>query len=141
MVEERNVYYVQDEFPVLRLEEPPNNWEVDSDDGHEAAGEARGLPGLARATDVEQEMEGYLRVATPDIPTLFPRPARDLSCRPDVSAGDAAQRLDDYGAECLKLERAEAEYRARREEAKVWRRERNEDLRRVLEARARQNQE
>jgi hypothetical protein len=109
------------------LEEPPNNWEVDSNDGYEAAGEARGLPGLARAADVEQEMEGYLRVATPDIPTLFPRPAWDLSCRPDVSASDAAQRLDDYGAECLKLERAEAEYRARREEAKVWRRERNED--------------
>ncbi len=25
-MEERNVYYVQDELPVLRLEEPPNDW-------------------------------------------------------------------------------------------------------------------
>ncbi len=141
VVEERNVYYVQDELPVLRLEEPPNDWEVDSNDGYEAAGEARGLSGPARAADVEQEMEEYLRVATPDIPTLFPRPAWDLSCRPDASAGDAVQHLDDYGAECLRLEQAEAEYRARREQAKVWRREREEDLRRVLEARARQDQE
>jgi hypothetical protein len=139
--EERHVYYVQDEIPVLRLEEPLIDWEVDSNDGYEAAGEARGLPGPAQAADVEQEMEGYLRVATPKIPALFLRPVCDLSCKPDVSAGDAARRLEDYGAECLRLERAEAEYRARREEAKVWRRERNEDLRRVLEARALQDQE
>ncbi len=141
VVEERSVYYVQDELPVLRLEEPSNDWEVDSNDGYEAAGEARGPPGPAQAVDVEQEMEEYLRVATPDIPTLFLRPACDLSCKPDVSAGDAARRLENYGAECLRLERAEAEYRSRREEAKVWRRERNEDLRRVLEARARQDHE
>ncbi len=141
VAEERNMYYVEDEIPVLRLEEPPNDWEVDSNDGYEAAGEARGPPGPAQAVDVEQEMEEYLRVATPDIPTLFPRPACDLSCKPDVSAGDAARRLEDYGAECLRLERAEADYRARREEAKVWRRNRSEDLRRVLEARARQDQE
>jgi hypothetical protein len=139
--EERHVYYVPDEIPVIRLEEPPNDWEVDSNDGYEAAGEASGPPGTAQAVGVEQEMEEYLRVATPDIPALFPRPAWDLSCRPDVSAGDAAQRLDGYGAECLRLEQAEVEYRARREQAKVWRRERNEDLRRVLEARARQDQE
>ncbi len=139
--EERHIYYIKDEIPVLRLEEPFNNWEVDSNDGCEAAGEARGPPGPAQAADMEQEMEGYLRVATPDIPTLFPRPACDLSCKPDVSAGDVARRLEDYGAECLRLERAEAEYRARREEAKVWRRERNEDLRRVLEDRVQQDQE
>jgi hypothetical protein len=141
VAEERHIYYIQDEIPVLRLEEPSNDWEMDSNDGWEAAGEARGPPGSAQAVDMEQEMEEYLRVATPDIPTLFPRPACDLSCRPDVSAGDAAQRLDDYGAECLRLEQAEAEHRARRERAKVWRRERNEDLRRVLEARARQDRE
>jgi hypothetical protein len=140
-IEERNVYYAQYELPVLRLKEPPNDWEMNSNDGYEAAGEARGLSGPALAADVEQEMEEYLRVATPDIPTLFPRPAWDLSCRPDGSAGDAAQHLDDYGAECLKLERAEGEYRARKEQAKVWRCERDEDLRRVLEARARQDQE
>jgi hypothetical protein len=73
-VEERNVYYVQDELPVLRLEEPPNEWEVDSEDGDRAAGEARGPLGPARATDVEQEMEEYLRVATPDIHALFYSP-------------------------------------------------------------------
>ncbi len=139
VAEERHIYFVQGEIPVLRLEEPFNEWEVDSNDGCEAAGEARGPPGPAQAVDVEQEMEEYLRVATPDIPTLFPRPACDLSIRPDVSAGDAAQRLEDLGAECLRLEQAEAEYRARREQAKVWRRERDEDLRRVLEARARQD--
>jgi hypothetical protein len=122
VAEERNMYYVQDEIPVLRLEEPPNDWKVDSNDGYEAAGEARGPPGPAQAVDMEQEMEEYLRVATPDIPTLFPRPACDLSCRPYVSTGDAARRLEDYGAECLRLERAEADYRACREEAGVcWR--------------------
>jgi hypothetical protein len=114
---------------------------VDSNDGDEAAGEARGLSGPARAADVEQEMEGYLRVATPDIPALFPRPAWDLSCRPDASASDAARHLDDYGAEYLKQDQAEADYRARREQAKVWRRERDEDLRRELEARALQDLE
>ncbi len=41
-VEERNVYYVQDELPVLRLEEPPNEWEVESNDGDEAAGGGQG---------------------------------------------------------------------------------------------------
>jgi hypothetical protein len=108
-IEERNVYYVQDELPVLRLEEPPNDWEVDSNDGDEAAGEARGPSGPARATDMEQEMEEYLRVATPDIPALFPRPASDLSCRPDASAGDMARHMDDYGAEYLRQDQAEAE--------------------------------
>ncbi len=98
VAEERHINFVPDEIPVLRPEEPFNSWEVDSNDGCEAAGEARGQPGPAQAADVEQEMEGYLRVATPDIPTLFPRPACDLSCRPDVSAGDAARRLEDYGA-------------------------------------------
>jgi hypothetical protein len=133
----RNVYYVPDELPVLGLEEPPNEWEVDSEDGDGAAGEARGPPGPARATDVEQEMEEFLRIATPDIPALFPRPAWDLSCRLD--AGDMARRMDDYGAEYLRQDQAEAEYRARREQAKVWRRERDEDLRHVLEARALQD--
>ena len=47
--------------------------------------------------------------------------------------------MDDYGAEYLRQDQAEAEYRAHREQAKVWRRERDEDLRRVLEARALQD--
>jgi hypothetical protein len=41
VAEERSVYYVE-EPPVLELEEPPNNWEGDSENGDEAAGEARG---------------------------------------------------------------------------------------------------
>ncbi len=140
VAEVRHIYFVQEEIPELRLEEMPNEWEVDSNYGCEAEGEARGLSGPARTADIEQEMEAYLRVAIPDIPTLFPRPACDLSCRWDVSAGDAAQRLEEYGAEFLKVERAEEEYKVRRQQAKVWRRERDEETRRELEARARHDQ-
>ncbi len=139
-MEERSVYYREEELPVIKLEEPPNEWERVSNDGDEAAGEARGQTSPAQAVTVEQRMEEYLRVETPDIPALFPRPAWDLSCRLDANAGDMARLMDDYGAEYLKQDKAEAEYRARREEAKVWRRERDEDLRLVLEARALQAQ-
>jgi hypothetical protein len=103
-------------------------------------GEARGQTCPAQTVTVEQRMEEYLRVATPDIPALFPRPAWDLSCRPDADARDMARLMDDYGAEHLKQDKAEAKYRACREEAKVWRRKRDEDLRLVLEARALQAQ-
>ncbi len=41
----------------------------------------------------------------------------------------------------MRQDQAEAEYRARREQAKVWRREMDEDLRHVLEARALQDRE
>jgi hypothetical protein len=85
-------------------------------------------------------MEEYLRVATPDIPALFPRPAWDLSWRPDADARDVARLMDGYGADQVAQEKAEAEYRARREEAKVWRRKRDEENRQVLEARALQAQ-
>jgi hypothetical protein len=139
-MEERNVHYLEDELPVVQLEEPPNEWERESNDGNEVAGEARGQTGLAQIATLEQRMEEYLRVATPDIPTLFPRPAWDLSCRLDANAGDMARLMDDYGAEYLKQDKAEAEFRARREEAKVWRRERDGDLQLVLEARALQAQ-
>jgi hypothetical protein len=89
---------------------------------------------------MEQKMEEYLRVATPDIPALFPRPAWDLSWRPDADARDVARLMDGYGADQVAQEKAEAEYRARREEAKVWRRMRDEEDRQVLEARALQAQ-
>jgi hypothetical protein len=89
---------------------------------------------------VEQRMEEYLRVATPDIPALFPRPAWDLSWRPDDEARDMVRLMDDYGAKQLEQDKAEAEYRACREEAKVWRRKRDEEDRQVLEARALQAQ-
>jgi hypothetical protein len=39
VAEERSVYYVEEEPPVIELEEPPNNWEGDSENGDEAAGE------------------------------------------------------------------------------------------------------
>ncbi len=124
VTEERHVYILEDEAPVLRLEERPNEWEVDSDGGYEAEGEARGLSGPAQTSEMEQRVEAYLRVSTPDIPTLFPRSACDLSLRRGVSAEDTKRYLDGYGAEYLKMEQAEDEYRARREQAKVWRQER-----------------
>jgi hypothetical protein len=139
-IEERSVYYREEELPVLELEEPPNEWEGESNHGDEAAGEARGQACPAQIATLEQRMEEYLRVATPDIPALFPRPAWDLSWRPDAEARDMARLMDDYGAKQLEQDRAEAEYRVRREEAKVWRRERDEEDRRVLEARALQAQ-
>jgi hypothetical protein len=83
-------------------------------------------------------MEEYLRVATPDIPALFPRPAWDLTWRPDAEARDMARLMDDYGARQLEQDKAEAEYRACREE--VWRRKRDEEDWQVLEARALQAQ-
>jgi hypothetical protein len=138
MVEERSVYYREEEPPVLELEEPSNDWERESNYGDEAAGEARGQACPARIATMEQRMEEYLRVATPDIPALFPRPAWDLSCRPDADARDLVRTVDGYGADQMAQEKAEAEYRARREEAKVWRRRKDEEGRQVLEARARQ---
>jgi len=44
--------------------------------------------------------------------------------------------MDGYGAEYKAMEEAEADYRARREEAKVWKRERDEVNRQVQEFRA-----
>ncbi len=48
--------------------------------------------------------------------------------------------MNGYGAKCKTAEEAEAEYRARREEAKVWRRERDKVNRQVQELRALQAQ-
>ncbi len=45
VAEERHIYFVQEEVPELRLEEAFNEWEVDSNDGYKAEGEARGLSG------------------------------------------------------------------------------------------------
>jgi hypothetical protein len=53
---------------------------------------------------------------------------------------DLIRAMGGYGANCKTAEEAEAEYRARREEAKVWRREREESDRQVQEIRARQMQ-
>ncbi len=67
IVEERVVHYVE-RPSVGVLEEPPNNWEGDSENGDEAAGEARGQGCPAQIATVEETMEAYLRVASPDIP-------------------------------------------------------------------------
>jgi hypothetical protein len=135
VVEERVVHYAE-EPPVGVLEEPPNDWEGDSVNGDEAEGEARGQGCPAQTATVEETMEAYLRVASPDIPALFPRTALDFSLRPGADVHDLVRAIDGYGAECKTAEEAEAKYRARREEAKVWRRERDEAIRQVQELRA-----
>jgi hypothetical protein len=140
VAEERSEYYREEELPVLELEEPPNDWEGESNNGDEAAEETRGQMRPARIATMEERMEMYLRVATPDIPALFPRPAWDLSLRSDADAHDLVRTVDGYGADHVVQEKAEAEYRARREEAKVWRRRKDEEDRLVLEARAWQAQ-
>ena len=81
-------------------------------------------------------MEALLRVASPDISALFPRPALSLSLKPGADAYDLVRTVDGYGADHKAIEQAEAEYRARREEAKVWKRERDEVNRQVQEFRA-----
>ena len=134
IVEERSVHYVEGS-PVHVLEEPPNRWERDSEDEDEAAGEARGQEGPARIATVEERMEALLRVASPDIPALFPRTALSFSLKPGADAYDLVRTMDGYGAEHKAIEEAEAEYRARREEAKVWKRERDEVNRQVQEFR------
>jgi hypothetical protein len=53
VVEERVVHYAG-EPPVAVLEEPPNNWEGDSVNGDEAAGEARGQGGPAQTATLEE---------------------------------------------------------------------------------------
>ncbi len=58
------------ETPVPVLEEPSNDWEEDSVNGDEAAGEARGQEGPAQTATLEETMEALLRVESPDIPAL-----------------------------------------------------------------------
>ncbi len=93
IVEERSVHYVEEEPPEGELEEPPNSWERDSENGDEAAGEARGQERPAQTATVEERMEAYLRVATPDIPALFPRPALSLSLKPGADARDLVRTV------------------------------------------------
>jgi hypothetical protein len=138
VAEERVIYFLEDETPVVRPDERAKDWEADSDVDREPKGAARGLSSPARFLEIEQRLEEYLRVATPDIEALFPRPVCDITCRRGASADDTRRYLDEYGAKYLRVEQAEQEYRARREQAKVWRRERDEEVRRELEAKAQQ---
>jgi hypothetical protein len=139
VVEERAVHYAGEPLAAM-LEEPSNSWEKDSVSGDEAAGEARGREGPAQTATLEETMEALLRVASPDIPALFPRDAPDFSLKPVSGVQDLIRAMGGYGANCKTAEEAEAEYRARREEAKVWRRENEEADRQVQEIRARQKQ-
>jgi hypothetical protein len=139
VAEERVIYFLENEAPIVRPDERANDWEADSDADREPEGAARGLSSPSLILEIEQRVEEYLRVATPDIEALFPRPVCDLTCRRGVSAEDTRRYLDEYGAEYLKVEQDEQEYRARREQGKVWRRERDE-IRRELEAKTQQLQ-
>jgi hypothetical protein len=121
VTEERHVYLLVEEAPVIRLEERPYEWEVDSNGGYEAEGEARGLSSPAQTSEMEQRVEAFLSVATPDIPALFLKPACDLCCRRGLGAKETLRYLEEYGAEYLRMEQAEEDYRVRREQAKVWR--------------------
>jgi hypothetical protein len=51
--EERHVYLVEEEAPVIRLDKRANDWEVDSDGSHEPEGAARGLSSPTRISEME----------------------------------------------------------------------------------------
>jgi hypothetical protein len=78
--EERVIYFLEDEAPIVRPDERANVWETDSDVDREPEGAARGLSSPARILEIEQRVEEYLRVATPDIEAMFPRPVCDITC-------------------------------------------------------------
>jgi hypothetical protein len=101
VVEEWLVYLVEEEAPMVRLDEGANDWEADSDDDCEPEGAARGLSSPARVLEMEQRVETYLRVATPDIEILFPRPVCDLTCRRGMNAEDMRRYLDEYLRELI----------------------------------------
>jgi hypothetical protein len=44
---------MEEEAPKIRLDERANDWEVDSDGGHEPEGEARGQSSPARTSEME----------------------------------------------------------------------------------------
>ncbi len=105
VVEERVVHYVEGP-PVGVLEEPPNDWEGDSVNGDKAAGEARGQGCPAQTATVEETMEAYRRVASPDIPALFPRTAASFSLEPGAGVYDLVRTMDGYGAKYKAAEEA-----------------------------------
>ncbi len=133
--EERVITYLEDKAPTVAPDEKASGWETNSDVDREPEGVARGLSSPEQILEVEQRVEEYLRVATPDIEAMFPRPMWDVTCMVGVTANDTQRCLNEYGARCLEVEQA---YRAHREQAKVWRRERDEEVKRELEAKARQ---
>ncbi len=83
-------------------------------------------------------MEEYLRVATSDIEAMFRKPVWDMTGMLGANADATQHYLNEYGARCREVEHEERVYRANREQAKVWRRARNEEIRRKLEAEAQQ---
>jgi hypothetical protein len=83
-------------------------------------------------------VEEYLRVATPDIEAMFRKPVWDMTGMLEASADETRRCLNEYGARCQEVEHEELVYRANREQAKVWRRARDEEIRRKQEAGAQQ---
>ncbi len=136
--EKRTVSYVEDDTPMVAPDERASGWESDSDVDRESEGAARGLSSLARILEEEQRVEEYLRVATPAIEAMFRKPVWDLAGILGASADETHRCLSEYGARCREVEHEERVYRANREQAKVWRRARDEEIRRKLEAEARQ---
>ncbi len=136
--EERRVTYVDEEAPMIAPEERASGWESDAEVGPESRGAARGLSSPARILEEEQQVEEYLRVATPDIEAMFRKPVWDMTGMLGASADVTQRYLNEYGARCQEVEHEERVYRANREQAKVWRRARDEEIRCKQEAEAQQ---
>jgi hypothetical protein len=127
--EERLVTYKEDEVPVVAQVEKASGWESDADVYPEFEGAVRGLSSPALTSEEEQRVEQYLRVVTPEIKAMFRKPVWDMTGIEYASATDVRRCLDEYGARCEEVERAEQEYRANREQAKVWKHAREEEKR------------
>ncbi len=136
--EERVVIYKEDEAPVVAQVDKASGWESDADVYPDFEGTARGLSSLALTSEEEQRVEQYLRVATPDNKAMFRKPVWDMTGVEYASATEVRRCLDEYGARCEEIEQAEQEYRANREQAKVWKRAREEEKRRKEEEAAEQ---
>ncbi len=136
--EERFITYVEEEAPMVVPEGGVSGWESDADVDLESGEGARGLSSPARILEEEQRVEEYLRVATPDIEAMFRKPIWDMTCILGASADVTQRCLNEFGARCREVEQEEQVYRANREQAKVWRHARDEEIRRKLEVEARQ---
>ncbi len=84
--EERVITYLEDKAPMVAPDERASGWKSDSDVDRESEGADRGLSSLVRILEEEQQVEEYLRVATPDIEVMFRKPEWDLA---DILGGSA----------------------------------------------------
>jgi hypothetical protein len=129
---------VEEEAPMVAPEERASGWESVDDVDLESREAARGLSSPAQILEKEQRVEEYMRVATPDNETMFRKPVWDMTCILGASADVTQRCLNEFGARCREVEQEEQVYRANREQAKVWRRARDEEIRSKLEVEARQ---